>query len=55
MAVEKVHQRRSRDFVVLTYSVYAPCAKFPAALLAGLFEQPHFLLTPKGVGELSSI
>ncbi|MCH8039039.1 MAG: hypothetical protein IH977_01670 [Nitrospinae bacterium] len=31
--VEKVRQRRSRVFVVLTYSVYAPGAKSPAALL----------------------
>ena len=31
--VEKVRQRRSRAFVVLTYSVYAPGAKAPAALL----------------------
>ena len=31
-AVEKVRQRRSGAFVVLTYSVYAPGAKAPAAL-----------------------
>ncbi len=35
--VEKVRQRRSRVFVVLTYSVYAPVAKAPAALLDGPF------------------
>ncbi len=35
--VEKVRQRRSRVFVVLTYSVYAPGAKAPAALLDGPF------------------
>ena len=36
-AVEKVRQLRSRPFVVLTYSVYAPLAKVPAALLNGPF------------------
>jgi hypothetical protein len=35
--VEKVRQRRSRLFVVLTYFVYAPRAKEPAALLDGPF------------------
>jgi len=35
--VEKVRQRRSRAFVVLTYSVYAAGAKTPAALLGGPF------------------
>ncbi len=35
--VEKVRQRRSRDFVVLTYCVYTPLAKAPAALLDRLF------------------
>ncbi len=35
--VEKVRQRRSRAFVVLTYFVYAPGAKAPAALLGGPF------------------
>jgi len=30
--VEKVHQRRSRAFVVLTYYEYASRTKFPAAL-----------------------
>lgn len=41
--VEKDRQRRSRDFVVLTYFKYAPVAKVPAALLNGLFEQAPFL------------
>ncbi len=36
--VEKVPQLRSRPVVVLTYSVYAPRAKSPAALLDALFE-----------------
>ncbi len=36
--VEKCRQLRSRVFGVLTYSVYAPRAKSPAALLDGLFE-----------------
>ncbi len=35
--VEKVRQRRSRPFVVLTYYEYAPRAKAPAALLDGPF------------------
>ncbi len=35
--VEKVRQRRSRPFVVLTYWVYAPLAKGPEALLNGPF------------------
>ena len=42
--VQKGRQRRSRAFVVLTYSVYAPRAKVPAALLGGLFEHSLFLL-----------
>lgn len=36
-AVEKVRQLHSRPFVVLTYSVYAPAAKLPVALLDGPF------------------
>ena len=36
-AVEKVRQLRSRSLVVLTYSVYVPRAKGPAALLDGPF------------------
>ena len=39
-AVEKARQRRSRSFVVLTYFVYAPRAKIPAALLAAFFNSP---------------
>jgi len=31
--VEKIHQRRSRPFVVLTYSMYTPRAKRAVALL----------------------
>jgi len=41
-AVEKASQRRSRSVVVLTYSVYAPLANGPAALLGSLFEQPRY-------------
>ncbi len=37
-------QLRSRAFGVLTYSVYAPRAKSPAALLDGLFEHFPFSL-----------
>ena len=37
--VEKAHQQRSRTFVVLTYFMYAPRPKSPAALLDELFEQ----------------
>ena len=36
--VEKSRQLRSPAFGVLTYSVYAPRAKSPAALLDALFE-----------------
>ncbi len=36
--VETGRQLRSRAFGVLTYSVYAPRAKSPAALLDGLFQ-----------------
>jgi len=32
VAVEKVRQRRSRHFAVLTYSMYAPRVKMAAAL-----------------------
>jgi len=42
--VEKGPQLRSRAFGVLTYSVYAPRAKSPAALLDGLFEHSPFSL-----------
>jgi len=35
--VEKSRQRRSRDFAVLTYSMYAPRVKIAAVLLDGLF------------------
>jgi hypothetical protein len=35
--VEKILQRRSRLFAVLTYSEYAPRVKKAAALLDGLF------------------
>ena len=42
--VEKGPQLRSRAFGVLTYSVYAPRAKTPAALLDGLFEHSPFSL-----------
>ncbi|MFB3146052.1 MAG: hypothetical protein ACE1ZO_02915, partial [Nitrospirales bacterium] len=35
--VEKTHQRRSRHFEVLTYSMYAPRVKMAAALLDELF------------------
>ncbi len=42
--VEKDRQLRSRAFGVLTYSVYAPRAKSPAALLDGLFEHYPFSL-----------
>jgi hypothetical protein len=35
--VEKSRQRRSRQFAVLTYSLYAPRVKLAAALLDGLF------------------
>ncbi len=40
--IEKGRQLRSRAFGVLTYSVYAPRAKSPAALLDGLFEYSPF-------------
>ena len=36
-SVEKSHQRRSRQFSVLTYKRYAPRLKLAAALLDGLF------------------
>jgi len=39
-AVGKGCQRRSRGFVVLTYSMYAAGAKSPAALLDSLFQLP---------------
>ena len=42
--VEKGRQPRSRAFGVLTYSVYAPRAKSPAALLDSLFEHSPFSL-----------
>ncbi len=42
--VEKGRQLRSPAFGVLTYSVYAPRAKNPAALLDGLFEHSPFSL-----------
>ena len=42
--VEKGRQRRSRALVVLTYSVYAPRAKSPAALLDGFFQPSPFSL-----------
>lgn len=42
--VQKVRQLRSRLFAVLTYSVYAPRAKSPAALLDSLFQPFPFLL-----------
>ena len=42
--VEKGRQLRSRAFGVLTYSVYAPRAKSPAALLDGLFQPSPFSL-----------
>jgi hypothetical protein len=42
--VEKVLQRRSRSAVVPSYSVYAPRANCPAALLDSLFEQHQFHL-----------
>jgi len=35
--VEKIRQRRSRHFAVLTYAMYAPRVKMAAALLDGLF------------------
>ena len=35
--VEKIHQRRSRHFPVLTYYQYAPRGKMAAALLDELF------------------
>ncbi|MEE8124230.1 MAG: hypothetical protein V3U07_03270 [Nitrospirales bacterium] len=82
-AVEKVRQRRARPLVgftftglalftpfALTYSVYAPGAKAPAALpvewhvlactgwageKVGLFEQPLFLLTLERIGQYSPI
>ena len=36
-SVEKIRQRRSRHFSVLTYSAYAPRVKMAAALLDGPF------------------
>ena len=36
-SVEKRRQRRSRQFSVLTYGVYAPRLKLAVALLDGLF------------------
>ncbi len=42
--VEKGRQLRSRAFGVLTYSVYAPRAKSPAALLDGRFQPSLFSL-----------
>jgi hypothetical protein len=41
--VEKARQRRSRSVVVLTYSMYAPLANGPAALLDELFEQAQLI------------
>jgi hypothetical protein len=35
--LKKSRQQRSRDFAVLTYSMYAPRVKIAAALLDGLF------------------
>ena len=42
-SLEKIRQLRSRGFVVLTYSMYAPGAKSPAALLDESFQG-----TPEG-------
>ena len=38
--MKKPAQLRSRSFVVLTYCMYAPGAKGPAALLDSLFDRP---------------
>jgi len=42
--VEKSHQRRSRHFAVLTYSMYAPRVKMAAALLDGPFGKTQGIL-----------
>jgi hypothetical protein len=42
--VEKIHQRRSRHFVVLTYWKYAPRVKIAAALLDDFFDHSRRLL-----------
>ena len=44
--VEKSHQRRSRNFVVLTYWKYAPRVKIAVALLYDFFDHSRQLLTP---------
>ncbi len=49
-AVEKVRQRRSRPLVVLTYSVYVPRAKGPAALP----EERHVLACTGWAGETAA-
>jgi len=41
--VEKSHQRRSREFVVLTYWKYAPRVKLAAALLDDFFDHSRYL------------
>ena len=43
--VGKARQLRSRPVVLLTYSVYAPRANGPAALLDGLFQQSPLIDT----------
>ena len=45
--VEKSHQRRSRNFVVLTYWQYAPRIKIAAALLDDFFDHSRRLLVLK--------
>jgi hypothetical protein len=45
--VEKSHQRRSRNFVVLTYWKYAPRVKIAAALLDDFFDHSRRLLVLK--------
>ena len=42
--VEKIHQRRSRHFVVLTYWKYAPRVKIAAALLDDFFDHSRQVL-----------
>ena len=42
--VEKIRQRRSRHFTVLTYFVYAPRVKMAVALLDDFFEHSRWLL-----------
>jgi hypothetical protein len=45
--LEKIRQRRSRPFAVLTYWEYAPRVKIAAALLDDFFDHSRRLLALK--------